>query len=78
MTRDGVRIGLVGLGYWGPNLARNFDELTELAWLCDLSEELRERFARRYPSARVTARFDDLLEDDTLDAIDVATPVPTH
>jgi predicted dehydrogenase len=73
-----VRIGLVGLGYWGPNLARNFDELGELVWLCDLSEELRERFARRYPGTRVTASYDDLLGDDSLDAIAVATPVPTH
>jgi predicted dehydrogenase len=73
-----VRIGLVGLGYWGPNLARNFDELADLAWLCDLSPELRERFARRYPGARATADFDDLLGDPELEAVAVATPVPTH
>ena len=36
-----ARVGLAGLGYWGPNLARNFDELATLAWLCDLDEELR-------------------------------------
>jgi predicted dehydrogenase len=77
-TSTPVRIGLVGLGYWGPNLARNFDELGELAWLCDLSPELRERFARRYPGTRVTADFEDLLGDPQLDAIAVATPVPTH
>ena len=73
-----ARIGVAGLGYWGPNLARNFDELADLAWLCDLDAERRQRFAARYPEARVTAELDDLLADDSLDAIVVATPVPTH
>jgi predicted dehydrogenase len=73
-----VRVGQAGLGYWGTNLARNFDELAELAWLCDPAAELREQFARRYPDARVTADFDELLADDSLEAVVVATPVPTH
>jgi predicted dehydrogenase len=73
-------VGVVGLGYWGPNLARNFDRLpgVELRWLCDASEEARERWAAAFPSARMTASLDDLLDDDTLDAVVVATPVPTH
>src|SRR5207248_970704 len=66
------------LGYWGPNLARNFDELAELAWLCDLSEDQRARFASRYPRARLTADFDEMLADDSLEAVVVATPVVTH
>jgi predicted dehydrogenase len=73
-----TRVGVVGLNYWGPNLVRNFDDLGELAWLCDLDDERRENLASRYPHARATARFEDLLEDDTLDAVVVATPVPTH
>ena len=73
-----TRIGLAGLGYWGPNLARNFDDLAELAWLCDVSPELRERFAPRYPSARVTSDFGEMVADPDLDAVVVATPVPTH
>jgi predicted dehydrogenase len=73
-----TRVGQVGLGQWGRNLVRNFDELAELAWLCDASEERRESFAARYPHARVTADLDELLADDTLDAVAVATPVPTH
>jgi predicted dehydrogenase len=73
-----ARIGVAGLGYWGPNLARNFDELAELAWLCDLDPGHRERFAARYPAAHVTASFEDLLADDTLDAVVISTPVPTH
>ena len=73
-----IRLGVAGLGHWGPNLARNFDDLADLAWLCDLSPDLLERYAARYPSARTTDRFDDLLEDESLQAIVVATPVPTH
>ena len=73
-----TKVGLAGLGYWGPNLARNFDELAELAWLCDLSDEQRERFAARYPEARLTGDFDEMLSDDALDAVIVATPVITH
>ena len=73
-----TRVGVVGLNYWGPNLARNFDELAELAWICDLDQDLLARQAVRYPAAQATASYDDLLADETLDAIIVATPVPTH
>ena len=75
-----MKIGVVGLGYWGPNLARNFDRLldAELTWLCDSSEDAVARWGGAFPSARTTIRLDDLLEDDTLDAVVVATPVPTH
>jgi len=73
-----TKVGLAGLGYWGPNLARNFDELAELAWLCDLSEENRERFAPRFPDATMTGDFDEMLADDTVEAVIVATPVVTH
>jgi predicted dehydrogenase len=75
-----VRIGVAGLGYWGPNLARNFAALPgcELAWCCDASAAARERWAPAFPSARFTASLDDLLADDALDAVVLATPVPSH
>jgi predicted dehydrogenase len=73
-----TRVALAGLGYWGPNLARNFDELSELTWLCDASPEALERFTARYPRARTTTDFDELLADDELDAVVVATPAATH
>ncbi len=73
-----TKVGLAGLGYWGPNLARNFDDLAELAWLCEPDEERRDRFAERYPEARTTGSFDEMLADPELDAVVVATPVPTH
>jgi predicted dehydrogenase len=73
-------VGVVGLGYWGPNLARNFDRLPggELTWLCDSSEEALERWGTAFPSARTTTQLDDLLSDGALDAVVIATPVPTH
>ena len=75
-----VRIGVVGLGYWGPNLARNFDGLPgcELSWVCDASEEARARLAPSLRDTRVTGDLDDLLRDPQLDAVALATPVPTH
>jgi predicted dehydrogenase len=71
---------VVGLGYWGPNLARNFDRLpgAELRWICDQSQEARERFAPTFPNARVSGELDELLADPELDAVVIATHVPSH
>jgi predicted dehydrogenase len=75
-----VTIGVVGLGYWGPNLARNFAALSgaRLTWLCDGRLEVLERHAAAHPQARQTRELDELLADDALDAVVLATPVPTH
>jgi predicted dehydrogenase len=75
-----VRVGVVGLGYWGPNLARNLAAIPgcELAWLCDADEHTRERLASSFPGARTSGELRDLLDDEHLDAVVLATPVPTH
>jgi predicted dehydrogenase len=75
-----VSVGVVGLGYWGPNLARNFDRLaeTELRWVCDASEDVLARTKAQFPSTRTSTSLDDLLNDDQLDAVAIATPVPLH
>jgi predicted dehydrogenase len=75
-----VTVGVVGLGYWGPNLARNFSTLAdcELRWCCDASSEARERFGPTFAGARFTGDVEDLLADPGLDAVVVATPVPSH
>jgi predicted dehydrogenase len=75
-----VRIGVAGLGYWGPNLARNFAGLpnAELTWLCDGSDAALTRVAANFPGVRTASSLDDLLADPTLDAVALATPVPTH
>jgi len=75
-----VRVGVVGLGYWGPNLARNLAAIPgcELRWLCDPSADARDGLAGAFPGARAAADIKDLLEDPELDGVVLATPVPTH
>jgi predicted dehydrogenase len=75
-----VRLGVVGLGYWGPNLARNFAALPgcEVRWLADERPEAREAMATAFPDARLAEGLDELLADPELDAVVLATPVPTH
>jgi protoporphyrinogen oxidase/predicted dehydrogenase len=75
-----IRVALVGLGYWGPNLLRNFSEsaMFEVAWACDMRQEALDAVARRYPGIACTTRFEDVLRDADVDAVAVATPVSTH
>jgi predicted dehydrogenase len=71
---------VVGLGYWGPNLVRVFNELdeAEVVAVCDLDAGRRARIARRYPGVRVTASYEDILADPAIDAVALATSVSTH
>ena len=75
-----ARVGIVGLGYWGPNVARNLSamENCELAWCCDFSEASRARWSAVYREAKFTASLDDVLSDPDLDAVAITTPVSTH
>jgi len=75
-----VRIGVVGLGYWGPNIARNVAECprAELSWVCDHKPEALRLAARRYSSTSTTTSFEEMLDDPELDAVAIATPVSTH
>ena len=75
-----ISVGVVGLGYWGPNLARNFASIPgcELAYVCDADDGARDRVSAMFPAARATSELDELLADPALDAIVLATPVPTH
>jgi predicted dehydrogenase len=75
-----LRVAVAGLGYWGPNIARNVARLSdaELAWCCDASEANRARVADQFPGARFTADLDEVLADDSVDAVALATPVPSH
>ena len=73
-----MRVGVVGLGYWGPNLVRNFQALDEVAevWLSDLDEGRRAVARRRFPAARAAADYEELLA--AVDAVALATPLSTH
>jgi len=79
-TRPPVRVAVIGLGYWGPNLVRNLHEVpsAEVAYVCDSREEQLQTIANRYPAICGTTDFDRVLADDAVDAIAIATPVSTH
>jgi protoporphyrinogen oxidase/predicted dehydrogenase len=84
-TRNGsaparIRVGVVGLGYWGPNLVRNFSEspIFEVAWACDMRPEALDAVKRRYPGIACTTQVEDVLRDPDVDAVAIATPVSTH
>jgi predicted dehydrogenase len=75
-----LNVGVVGCGYWGPNLVRNFRQSPEcnLKVLCDASESRLNHMRRLYPDLGTTTKFDDLLNDSEIDAVVIATPVRFH
>jgi predicted dehydrogenase len=75
-----LTVGLIGLGYWGPNLLRVLadNDDVDVKWLCDRDSERLARFGRRHPACRPTTRAEVLLEDPEVEAVVIATPVSTH
>jgi predicted dehydrogenase len=75
-----IKIGVIGYGYWGPNLVRNFAELTgaEVSSVSDLDQKKLDTVKKRFPAIKTTTRFQDLLNDPDVDAVAIATPVSTH
>lgn len=74
-----IKIGVVGLGYWGPKLARNFHALpgTQLSWVCDLEQPRLDHVTGLYAETQATRDYGELLASD-VDAVVIATPVSTH
>lgn len=74
-----IRIGIIGSGYWGPNLIRNFMDLTnsEVVMVADLKKERLSKIKNSYPQVLVTENYRDFF-DQKLDAVVVATPPPSH
>lgn len=75
-----IKIGLIGYGYWGPNLARNFNmnPEMELTAICDFSPGRLEMAGKLYPNIKLSKDVDDLFKDTNLDVIAISTPVSTH
>ncbi len=75
-----IRVAVVGYGYWGPNLVRNFSEIpgAELAACCDARKDRLQAFRQRHPEVRATAEYRDILSDGSIDAVVLATQVVTH
>jgi predicted dehydrogenase len=76
---DKIKVGVVGVGYWGPKLARNFHQCpgAELRWACDLRLDRLQHVSHLYPAVRLTQDYAELLRS-YVDAVCVATPVSTH
>jgi len=75
-----ITLGIVGLGYWGPNLLRNFDQLSgcHVKVCCDLDSHCLAKAKQQYPYLAVTDNYDVLLGDPEIDGIVIATPAKTH
>lgn len=80
MQDSQLGIGVVGYGYWGPNLVRNFsiNAAARVVNVSDLDPARLGAIAQLYPAVATTTRYDDLLKDSSIDAIAIATPVHTH
>ena len=75
-----IRMGVIGYGYWGPNIVRNFNSLdgSRVVAVSDLNEELLKKAQKAYPQLRVTTRSDELISATDVDVIAIVTPVFTH
>jgi predicted dehydrogenase len=75
-----IGVAVVGYGYWGPNLVRNFWDIpgAQLIWVCDLQTERLAGVRSRYPAVEITEDFDTVLRDPRVDAVAISTPVSTH
>lgn len=79
-TPRALNLGLIGLGYWGPNLLRVASELedVEVTMMCDIDDARLKRHARRHRHIAVTGEIDDVLRDESIEAVLIATPICTH
>src|SRR5438552_4832740 len=75
-----VRIGVIGYGYWGPNVVRNFYNTPNavVASVCDLNPKSLQRVRRTYPSMEVTTNPADILTNPEIDAVAIVTPISHH
>ena len=80
MRSSQIGIGIVGYGYWGPNLVRNFagTPSANVIGVSDLDPAKLAVMKRSYPGVMATESYEDLLKDKRIDAIAIATPVHTH
>ena len=75
-----IRIGVIGYGYWGPNIVRNIARFPKAAisWICDMREEVLSDIPRLYPTIKTTKKAQDIFGDPDTDAVIIATPPSTH
>jgi predicted dehydrogenase len=71
-------IAVIGCGYWGKNLARNFAQLRALRWISDTNDVALKQQSKLYPEVRITRRFEEILEDELIHGVVIATPAAAH
>ena len=78
LDRIGMKVGFIGVGYWGKNLARNFNDLGVLNAICDDNKENLSAVGQNYAAVQQYAGISDLLNDSAIDAVAISTPAATH
>ena len=75
-----LRIGVIGYGYWGPNIVRNFSTAngSEVKMVCDMNQQTLKKVKKAYPQINITDNIDELIKNPEVDAIAITTPVFTH
>ena len=75
-----IKVGVIGCGYWGPNLIRNFNEntSTEVSYICDIDEHRLRPLKSKFPSVVLTTDYKEILKDSSINLIAIATPVSSH
>jgi predicted dehydrogenase len=75
-----LRVAVIGCGYWGPRLVRNFaeNERSSVTAVCDSQPDRLRAIERQVPGARLSSDIEDIVRDDAIDAVAIATPVSTH
>ncbi len=79
-AKDPIGVGVIGCGYWGPNIIRNFHQVNEaeLLRVVDLDEKKLARIQELYPSVETSKSYEDILKDDRIGAVAIVTPVDSH
>lgn len=77
---DKMNVAVIGCGYWGPNIIRNFSQLSncQVKYCCDLDFQKLGRVKKLYPSIETTSTLDTILQDDAIEAVAIVTPISTH
>ncbi|MEE9162077.1 MAG: Gfo/Idh/MocA family oxidoreductase [Candidatus Neomarinimicrobiota bacterium] len=78
VAKGGVQVGVVGAGRWGRNLVRNFHQLGALGWICDVRQEVLDELGEAYSGVRLTRRLEEVLADEAVAGIVLATPSASH
>ena len=80
MKKTGLGIAVIGVGYFGPNWVRNLCQIEDVGQLacCDLVKKKLKKIKRSYPQVKTTTSYNDILQDESIKAVIIVTPIPTH